>query len=169
MATVRLRAILGAAYCLLPLSSIAGAAPVSTDTVREAMVIVEGLLARQDINVGGYAGTAPPAVERVAASHEYLQGNDGGYVDGRIYLNDEAMADCQHLTLIHELVHDATVKHRLFADVPNSKIRDVLEALADVVTATAAEDPYLPGCLPNRPILVSAADLASLARSPLRR
>jgi hypothetical protein len=133
------------------------------------MAIVEVLLAEQDIDVSGYAGTTPPAVERVAGSHEYLQGNDGGYVDGRIYLNDEVIADCLRLTLVHELVHDATVKHRLFAAVPNDRIRDIFEALADTVTAAAAVEPYRPGCLPQRPILLGSADLASLALPALRR
>ena len=169
MATARLKAIVAIAYCLLALPAAAGGAPVSTDTVREAMAVVEVLLAKQQVDVRGYAGTAPPSVERVSASHEYLQGNDGGYVDGRVYLNDEAMADCRRLTLIHELVHDATVKHRLFAEVPNAKIRNVLEALADIVTAAAAEDPYLPGCVPKRRILLGAADLASLAAPAPRR
>ncbi|MEQ1864030.1 MAG: hypothetical protein ABL996_05195 [Micropepsaceae bacterium] len=163
MVNARLLAIFVTA-CLLALQAEAETASVAPGQVREAMAKVEILLARQNIDVRGYAGTEPPIVERVAASHEYLQGNDGGYVDGRIYLNGESMSECEPLTLIHELVHDATVKHRLFADVSNSDIRDVLEALADMVTAAAAEEPYLPGCLPNRHILVSAADLASLAQ-----
>jgi hypothetical protein len=163
VATTRLLAIFVTA-CLLASPAKADTASLSPGIVREAMAKVEFLLARQNIDVRGYASTEPPAVERVAASHQYLQGNDGGYVDGRIYLNDETMSECEPLTLIHELVHDATVKHRLFADVSNANIRDVLEALADVVTAAAAEEPYLPGCLPKRRILVSEADLASLAQ-----
>lgn len=160
---------MAAAYCLFALPTAAGDAPLAAGTVREAMLVVESLLARQDISVSGYAWTEPPRVERVPSSHEYLQGNDGGYVDGRIYLNDEVMVDCLHLTLVHELVHDATMKHRLFADVPNARIREVLEAVADVVTAKAAQDPYRPGCLPKRRILLGAADLASLAAPALRR
>ena len=163
MVTARLLAT-SVAACMLALSAEAENASVSPGQVREAMAKVEFLLAQQNIDVRGYALTAPPIVERVVPSHEYLQGNDGGYVDGRIYLNGETMSECEPLTLIHELVHDATVKHRLFADVSNSDIRDVLEALADVVTAAAAEEPYLPGCLPKRRILVSEADLASLAQ-----
>lgn len=163
MVTVRLLAILVTA-CLPALPAEAEPASVAPGTVREAMAKVEHLLARQNIDVRGYAHTEPPIVERVAPSHEYLQGNEGGYVEGRIYLNGETMSECEPLTLIHELVHDATVKHRLFVEVSNANIRDVLEALADVVTAAAAEEPYLPGCLPKRRILVSEADLASLAQ-----
>lgn len=169
MAKVWLAVAIAAATCAFALPGRADVAPVSANTVREAMAVVESLLTQHGIDVRGYARTPPPNVERVDASHQYLQGNDGGYIDGRIYLNDAVIEDCLHLTLVHELVHDVSVKHRLFADVPNAKIRDVLEALADVVTAAAAEDPYLPGCLPNRRILVSAADLASLAAPALRR
>ena len=157
--------VIAAVHCLSALPSAAG----DQLDVRDAMLVVETLLARQDIDISGYARSEPPPVERVPSSHEYLQGNDGGYVEGRIYLNDEVMADCLHLTLVHELVHDATMKHRLFAGVPNSRIREVLEAVADFVTAEAAQDPYLPGCLPKRRISVAAAELASLAAPALRR
>jgi hypothetical protein len=156
-------------WCAAVLPGAANEAPPSGGAVQQAMAIVETILARHDIDVRGYAQTAPPQVERVDASHQYLQGNDGGYVDGRIYLNAAVIEDCLQLTLVHELVHDVSVKHRLFAEVPNTRIRQVLEALADAVTAVAAEDPYLPGCLPERRFQVSAADLASLASPALRR
>jgi hypothetical protein len=155
--------------CAAALPVGANEAPLSDGSVRQAMALVETILARHDIDVRGYAQTSPPQIERVDASHQILQGNDGGYVDGRIYLNDAVIEDCLQLTLVHELVHDASFKHRLFAEVPNARIRNVLEALADAVTAVAAEDPYLPGCLPQRQFQVSAADLASLAGPALRR
>jgi hypothetical protein len=169
VAKARRAASIAVVLSALALAGPARAQSLPGDAVRQAMAIVETQLAKHDIDVKGYAATSPPLVERVSPSHDYLRGNDGGYADGRIYLNEELNEDCVQLTLVHELVHDVTIKHRLFADVPNSRIRQVLEALADVVTAAAAEDPYLPGCLPKRQFLVSAADLASLAGPALRR
>jgi len=133
------------------------------------MAGVEALLARHGIEVAGYAATRAPEIESVPSTHAYLQGNDGGYVDGRIYLNEEINEDCIAVVIVHELVHDASVKYRLFAGVPNAEIKSVLEALADTITAAASEDPFRPGCVRSRRLALGAADLAKLAataRSP---
>jgi len=142
---------------------LAFAEPVDVHNVRAAMASVESLLRNRGIDVSGYqSGDAPP-VELVPGSHPNLQGADGGYVDGRVYLNGEALASCTDLTLLHELVHDVSVKRRLFASVGNSEIRPTLEALADQVTADAAQDPYRPGCLPHRRFAYDAEELARMA------
>ncbi len=143
--------------------AIAHAEPLPSQKVRVAMAGVEALLVRQGINVAGYADSAPPPVELVPSSDPSLQGNDGGYVDGRIYLNGDGMAECADLTLLHELVHDVTVKHRLFTNVSNADVRTAFEALADSVTAAAADEPYRPGCLPHRRFEVDTASLAAMA------
>lgn len=141
------------------------AEPLYEHNVRAAMANVETLLRNRGIDVSGYReGDAPP-VELVLASHPYLQGSDGGYVDGRVYLNGEAMATCTDLTLVHELVHDVSIKHRLFASVGNQEIRSTLEALADEVTADAAQEPYRPGCLPHRRFVYDGGELARLAQA----
>lgn len=129
------------------------------------MARVEMILADIGIDVTGYALGEAPAAELAPSTHVYLQGNDGGYVDGRIYVNDEGVEGCRDLTLVHELVHDVTVRHRLFAAVPNAEVRAVIEALADAVTATAAETPYRPGCLPHRALARPKTELVALARA----
>ena len=147
----------------------AKANPLSPVEVRASMVRVEALLADLGIDVPGYAQSDVPAAELAPPDHPYLQGNDGGFADGQIYINDEAIADCRDLTLVHELVHDASVKYRLFPTVPNDLVRDMFEALADAVTAIAAEEPYLPGCLPDRRFRTTPAEMAGLntpARTP---
>lgn len=135
----------------------------SNADVKATMARVEALLTNVGVDVRGYSASEPPAIERSPASHPYLQGNDGGYVPGHIYINEDAIEDCLDLTLIHELVHDASAKFRLFATAPNHRIRDLYEALADAVTSAAAEDPYRPGCLPSRRFEISSLDLAALA------
>lgn len=151
----------------LSLCANAQADPLPEHEVRTAMVGVEALLLRQGIDAGGYSGTTPPPVELVAASHPYLQGRDGGYVEGHIYLNGEAIAACTDLTLLHELVHDAAAKRRLFSEVDNLKLRDAFEALADTVTEQAAREPYRPGCVPHRRFGVDTAALAEMANRDL--
>jgi hypothetical protein len=131
--------------------------------VRLAMTHVETLLVRQGIDVTGYAATQPPQVAIVPPSDPVLRGNDGGYVNGRVYVNAEAAPACGDLVLVHELVHDVTVKHRLFTKVSNAEVRDAVEALADSVTAAAADEPYRPGCLPRRRFGLDAATLAAMA------
>lgn len=155
-----------AVFALLLWAHAAQAADVDlrpSADVRHAMARVEALLRQVGIDVSGYAASAPPTVERSPANHPYLQGNDGGYVPGRIYISEDAIEDCLDLTLIHELVHDASTKFRLFAAAPNDRVRDLFEALADAVTSAAAEDPYRPGCLPSRRFDISSLDLPSLA------
>jgi hypothetical protein len=156
----------GAALFAAALTCSAKAEPLPDIEVRIAMWQVETLLADLGVDVAGYAQTAAPQAEFAPSDHPYLQGNDGGYVDGRIYINGEAIEDCRGLTLVHELVHDATVKYRLFSSVPNEHVRDMFEALADAVTAIAAEEPYLPGCLPRRRFAASGTDLVALAAPP---
>ena len=144
---------------------LVSAEPLYEHNVRAAMASVETLLRNRGIDVSGYReGDAPP-VELVPASHPYLQGSDGGYVDGRVYLNGDALASCTDLTLVHELVHDVSVKRRLFGSVGNQEIRSTLEALADEVTADAAQEPYRPGCLPHRRFAYDAGELARLAQT----
>jgi hypothetical protein len=131
--------------------------------LRDTMARVEALMKGQGIDVAGYAASPPPALEFVSAAHPYLQGNDGGYAGGTVYVSDERIAACTDLILIHELVHDATVKHRLFASVPVDQLKGAIEALADAVTAAAAEDPYRPGCLPRRHFALGPREMAKLA------
>ncbi len=145
------------------LASPALAEPLAEQAVRQAMAQAETLMLEQGINVSGYAQTIPPLTERVAPSHLYLQGNDGAFVDGRIYLNASAITGCQSLNLLHEIVHDATVKFRLFKRAPNHEVRALIEALADQFASAAAQDPYRPGCLPRRHFEISTTELASLA------
>lgn len=152
-----------AAALFLVSSASAHAASLTDESIRSAMRDVEAHLLRHGIDVKGYDATREPEVEIVPSRHIYLQGNDGGYVDGRIYLSEALIADCRGLALVHELVHDASVKYRLFPQVPNGDIRDMFEALADLVTADAAQEPYRPGCLPNRNFAIESADLAKLA------
>lgn len=146
------------------LATPAASEPLPVSDVKAAMSRVEAALARLGIPVTGYAQTEPPPAEIAPSDHLYLQGSDGGYAGGRIYVNSEAIADCLDLTLVHELVHDATVKFRLLASVPNNRIKNAFEALADAVTAAAAEEPYRPGCLPDRHIEISVLDLPALTR-----
>jgi hypothetical protein len=141
------------------------AEPMAPGAVKTAMARVEAILAGMGIDVSGYAAGEAPAAELAPAKHLYLQGNDGGYVDGRVYISDRSIEACRDLTLVHELVHDATVKYRLFAAVANADVGAAMEALADTVTAIAAEDPYRPGCLPNRPSPLARAELADLTRA----
>lgn len=131
--------------------------------LRGAMARVEALMAEHGVDVEGYASSAAPVLEFVAPAHPYLQGNDGGYAGGVVYVSDARIEACTDLILIHELVHDATVKHRLFAAVPLRELKDAIEALADAVTAAAAEEPYRPGCLPRRHFAWGTTDLAKLA------
>jgi hypothetical protein len=128
-----------------------------------AMARVEALMKGQGIDVAGYAVSTPPALEFVSPSHPYLQGNEGGYAGGIVYVSDERIEACTDLILIHELVHDATVKHRLFASVPLAQLKNAIEALADAVTSAAAESPYRPGCLPRRHFAWGTAELAQRA------
>ena len=128
-----------------------------------AMARVEVLMNAHGIDVAGYAASEAPALEFVDASHPYLQGNDGGYAGGVVYVSDERIEACTGLIVIHELVHDATVKHRLFAAVPLERLKDAIEALADAVTEAAAEDPYRPGCLAHRRFAWEPPELAKLA------
>ena len=145
------------------LIATATAAPLPEFEVRTAMRRVETLISQFGIDVTGYAQTEAPQVEWAAPDHPYLQGNDGAYVDGRIYIDNATIVDCTNLTLIHELVHDATAKERLFATVANDQVHDMFEALADAITETAAQDPYLPGCLPRRHFALDRGELVSLA------
>lgn len=131
--------------------------------IKAVMHQAEHWLQSSGINVQGYAGTAPPLVEFVARDHVYLQGNDGAFIAGRIFVRDDAPEDCKELILLHEIVHDATAKFRLFRSVPNSELRTVIEALADRVTEAAAANPYRPRCLTHREFEISGADLAQLA------
>jgi hypothetical protein len=159
-----MRSIFYAAGMALAVNA-AHADPLPEADVRAAMSKVETALAGLGIDVAGYAASAAPQAELAPPAHLYLQGNAGAYVDGRVYINAEDVEGCRDLTLVHELVHDATVKHRLFAAVPNGRLRAVIEALADAVTAAAAEDPYRPGCVTARAIAVSSADLTRLAHA----
>jgi hypothetical protein len=131
--------------------------------IRDTMARVETLLHEHGVNVAGYAASAPPTIEFAHPSHAYLQGSDGGFADGRIYVSNEAIEACVDLIVLHELVHDATIKHRLFAAVPNERVKDAIEALADAITAAAAETPYRPGCLPRRHFAWGRTELAKLA------
>ena len=142
------------------------AGPPAEAQTRIAMLRVERILNEMGVDVTGYGDSPLPITEMAPPDHPYLQGNDGGYAGGRIYLNEDAIAACTDLTLIHELVHDATVKRRLFATVDNARLRAMVEALADAVTARAAAEPYRPGCLPKRHFEVSTLELAALAVAP---
>jgi hypothetical protein len=155
-----------AAIAGLGLSSaapVASASALDDAQVRTVMLRAETLLRASGIEVQGYAAGASPQVMIVPASHVFLQGNDGAWIAGRIYINEDAAEACQDLTLLHEIVHDATVRHRLFRSVSNSEIRDMIEALADEITHTAAQSPWRPRCLPTHEFSVPTAELASLA------
>jgi hypothetical protein len=159
-------AILLAAIASLGISSavpVASATALDDSQVRTAMLRAETLLRASGIEIPGYAAGTPPQVMVVPATHVFLQGNDGAWIAGRIYLNEDAAEACQDLTLLHEIVHDATVRHRLFRSVSNSEIRDMIEALADEITHAAAQSPWRPRCLPTREFSVPTAELASLA------
>ncbi len=147
----------------MALDALKAAEPISPEQIRDTMRRVESLLEGEGIAVAGYARSAVPTAAFVTAAHPYLQGHDGGFVDGRIYVSEGAIASCLDLILVHELVHDATIKHRLFAAVPNARVKDAIEALADRITELAAEDPYRPGCLPHRSFAYSGQELAALA------
>ncbi|NOT39445.1 MAG: hypothetical protein HOP13_03030 [Alphaproteobacteria bacterium] len=150
--------IFGATVALL-----VGACAANADDLRDTMVRVEALMKGQGVDVAGYATRTPPALEFVNASHPYLQGNDGGYAGGIVYVSNDRIEACTDLILIHELVHDATIKHRLFAAVPLRDLKAAIEALADAVTNAAAENPYRPGCLPHRHFAWESQELAQLA------
>jgi hypothetical protein len=154
-----------AAVIAVALAAPAQGEQLAATEVKAAMLRVEAALTAIGVDVAGYAAGDVPVAELAHPDHPYLQGNDGGYADGRVYVSTQAIEDCRDLTLVHELVHDATVKHRLFAAVPNARIAETLEALADAVTAVAAEDPYRPGCLPGRAIEISTAELSVLANA----
>jgi hypothetical protein len=159
-------AILLAAIASLGFSSavpVASASALDDRQVRTVMLRAETLLRESGIDVAGYAEGALPQVMVVPSTHVFLQGNDGAWIAGRIYLNEDAAEACQDLTLLHEIVHDATVRHRLFRSVSNSEIRDMIEALADEITHAAAQSPWRPRCLPTREFSVPTAELASLA------
>jgi hypothetical protein len=159
-------AILLAVIASLGISSAVPAASASAlddSQVRAMMLRAETMLRESGIEVPGYAAGTPPQVMVVSANHVFLQGNDGAWIAGRIYLNEDAAEACQDLTLLHEIVHDATVRHRLFRSVSNSEIRDMIEALADEITHAAAQSPWRPRCLPTREFNVPTAELASLA------
>ena len=161
-----LKRVVGLIVFLTVVAPSVKADSLSPVEVQISMARVEILLADLGIDVPGYAQSDIPAAELAPPSHPYLQGNDGGFAGGQIYINNEAIAGCRDLTLVHELVHDASVKYRLFPAVPNDLVRDMFEALADAVTAIAAEDPYLPGCLPDRRFRTSPAELAGLGAPP---
>ncbi len=152
--------IFGAIMVLLTFACTANADELDLGAT---MARVEALMKGQGVDVSGYAQTPPPTLEFVSASHLYLQGNDGGYAGGIVYVSTDAIEACTDLILIHELVHDATVKHRLFASVPLENLKAAVEALADSVTAAAAIQPYRPGCLPRRQYAWKAPELAKLA------
>ncbi|MBP6014999.1 MAG: hypothetical protein KBA31_22455 [Alphaproteobacteria bacterium] len=158
------RSLIALAMCGLSLGSAVAEPPTEIE-IRVAMLRVEKIMDELGVEVAGYATGAAPETEVATADHPYLQGNDGAYIAGRIYINEAALEACTDLTLIHELVHDATVKRRLFASVPNEKVREMVEALADAVTEKAAAEPYRPGCLPKRHFAVSTVELAALALS----
>ena len=141
----------------------AGAAQAEDIDLPAMMARVETLMKAQGVDVAGYAASDAPTLEFASADHPYLQGNDGGYAGGRIYINEARIEACTDLILIHELVHDATVKHRLFANVPVGELKDAIEALADSVTDAAAQEPYRPGCLLSRRFAWGTAELAKLA------
>lgn len=153
--------IFGAMMALL-LGPCAAGAQEPLD-LRDTMARVEALMKGQGIDVTGYGASTAPALEFVTASHPYLQRNDGGYAGGTVYFSQARIEACTDLILIHELVHDATVKHRLFASVPLGELKDAIEALADAVTEAAAESPYRPGCLPHRHFAWEGPELAQLA------
>jgi hypothetical protein len=159
-------AILLAVIASLGISSaipVASASALDDSQVRTMMLRAETLLRESGIEVPGYAAGTPPQVMVVPSTHVFLQGNDGAWIAGRIYLNEDAAEACQDLTLLHEIVHDATVRHRLFRSVANSEIRDMIEALADEITHAAAQSPWRPRCLPIREFSVPTSELASLA------
>jgi hypothetical protein len=145
------------------MASVVSADPLPESEIRAAMATAERMLVESGVNGAGYSATPLPQVERVSPSHINIQGNDGAYVDGKIYISESAIADCQGLILLHEIVHDATIKLGLFKAVPNDRIRDMIEALADQMTETAAQDPYRPGCVTHRNREISSAELISLA------
>jgi len=153
--------IFGATMALLLCAGAAGAD--ERFDLRDAMARVEALMKGQGVDVAGYAASAAPKLEFVNAAHPYLQGNDGGYAGGVVYVSAERIDACTDLILIHELVHDATVKHRLFASVPLGELKGAIEALADAVTAAASQEPYRPGCLPHRRFAWGTEELAKLA------
>ena len=142
---------------------VASASALDDSQIRSVMLRAETLLRESGIEVPGYAAGTPPQVMVVPSTHVFLQGNDGAWIAGRIYLNEDAAEACQDLTLLHEIVHDATVRHRLFRSVANSEIRDRIEALADEITHAAAQSPWRPRCLPTREFSVPTSELASLA------
>lgn len=142
---------------------VTSASALDDSQVRTVMLRAETLLRESGIEVPGYAEGASPQIMVVPATHVFLQGNDGAWIAGRIYLNEDTAEACQDLTLLHEIVHDATVRHRLFRSVSNSEIRDMIEALADEITHAAAQSPWRPRCLPTREFSVPTAELASLA------
>jgi hypothetical protein len=152
---------LALSLCSAPLQ----AQPLALGEVKAAMARVEAILLGMGIDAAGYAAGEAPEAELAPAEHLYLQGNDGGYVDGRVYISERSIEACRDLTLVHELVHDTTVKRRLFASVANEDLRAAIEALADAVTMIAAEDPYRPGCLPNRAFAHASAELVKLANA----
>ena len=157
------RAIAAICGAIVLLSASACADPLPESEIRAAMATVERMLLDSGVNVAGYSATPVPHVERVSPAHIYMQGNDGAYVGGRIYISESAIADCRGLILLHEIVHDATVKLGLFKAVPNDRIRDLIEALADQVTEAAAQNPYRPGCVTHRNRDISTAELVNLA------
>ena len=159
-------AIMLAAFASLGFAAMADVVTASTldeGQVRAVMLRAQTLLRESGIDVPGYAEGTSPQVMVVPATHVFLQGNDGAWIAGRIYLNEDAAEACQDLTLLHEIVHDATVRHRLFRSVSNSEIRDMIEALADEITYAAAQSPWRPRCLPTREFSMPTAELASLA------
>ena len=153
----------GAAIAAAALGCACAAEADNAVVLRDTMIRVEALMKAQGVDVEGYAASAAPVLEFVSAAHPYVQGNDGGYAGGTVYINNERIEACTDLILIHELVHDATFKHRLFASVPLSELKDAIEALADAVTAAAAEEPARPGCLPHRRFAWGTKELAKLA------
>lgn len=160
-ARLRCVAILLVAWITQPLAINASELP--EPAIRSVMAQAEDLLTRSGVRVVGYKDAAPPTVELVPPDHIFLRGNDGAYVAGRIYLNAKAIEDCQGLNLLHEIVHDVTVRYELFKSVSNAQVRRLIEALADEITEAAAESPYRPGCVTHRHVDISKADLVSLA------
>ena len=160
-ATLRCGLLLAFIFAALSATSIAD--ELSQNEIKSVMAHAEILLGQSGINVVGYKDSPPPKVELVSSEHIFLQGNDGAYVAGRIYLNSDGIPGCRDLNLLHETVHDATIRFGLFKTVNNAEIRRMIEALADEIIQTAAENPYRPGCVTHRRVDISTAELVSLA------
>ena len=110
----------------------AHAAPIPESVVRAHMILVERAL-----GVSGYAATVPPVAETTDA----LPWNKwGGWLNGRVLVNERMPTGCLSITLAHELTHDAQVKLRLIpADVSLMRVTEWADAQAEAV-ARAIDD-----------------------------